>query len=99
VGVVKSFQRLTERFGIRIAPHDVRDAAATAWAILAPDWRLPSICLCTAIKHCNRARGIADVGPPHVPRCHWSGRLEKRIGGLAKGNDGHSGAQAGTTAP
>jgi hypothetical protein len=32
----------------------------------------------------------SDVGPPH---------LEKRIGGLAKGNDGHSGAQAGTTAP
>jgi hypothetical protein len=37
VGVVKSFQRLSERFGIRIAPHDVRDAAATTSAILAPD--------------------------------------------------------------
>ena len=31
MGVVKSLQRLSERFEIRIAPHDVRDAAATTY--------------------------------------------------------------------
>ena len=27
----------TKRLGIRIAPHDARDAAATMWAIVAPE--------------------------------------------------------------
>ena len=36
VGLVKVFQRLSSRLGIRISPHDARDAAATTWAISAP---------------------------------------------------------------
>jgi integrase len=64
VGLVKSFQRLSNRFGIPIAPHDARDAAATTWAISAPD-RIGVACdllthrdLRTTTKHYNRARGI-----------------------------------------
>jgi integrase len=37
VGIVKSFARLSARFGVRISPHDVRDAAVTTWAIARPD--------------------------------------------------------------
>jgi integrase len=37
VGIVKSFHRLSDRLGVRIAPHDARDAAATTWAISAPE--------------------------------------------------------------
>jgi len=29
VGIVKCFQRLSDRLGVGIAPHDARDAAAT----------------------------------------------------------------------
>ena len=36
-GLVKSFARLSARLGVRVSPHDVRDAAATLWAIAAPD--------------------------------------------------------------
>lgn len=64
VGLVKTFQRLSIRLGIRISPHDARDAAATTWAISAPD----QICVArdllaqsdlrTTIKHYIRARGI-----------------------------------------
>jgi integrase len=52
------------RLGIRITPHDVRDAAATLWALLAPDQigvardLLAHADLRTTIKHYNRARGI-----------------------------------------
>jgi integrase len=63
VGIVKSFQRSSKRFGIPIAPHDGRDAAATMWALSAPDQigvardllahRDPRM-----IKYYNRARGI-----------------------------------------
>src|SRR5689334_4686974 len=35
-GIVKSFQRCSKRFGISIAPHDGRDAAATTWTISKP---------------------------------------------------------------
>jgi integrase len=52
------------RLGIGIAPHDARDAAATTWAIAAPE----HICLArdllahsdlrTTTKHYNRAKGI-----------------------------------------
>ena len=52
------------RLGFRIAPHDVRDAAATTWAISAPDQigiardLLAHSDLRTTTKHYNRARGI-----------------------------------------
>ena len=54
----------TKRLGIRIAPHDARDAAATTWAIAAPEQigvardLLAHSDLRTTIKHYNRARGI-----------------------------------------
>jgi integrase len=54
----------TEQLGIRITPHDVRDAAATMWAIAAPDRvgisrdLLAHADLRTTEKHYNRARGI-----------------------------------------
>jgi len=37
VGFVKSFAALSTRFGVRISPHDCRDAAVTTWAIARPD--------------------------------------------------------------
>ena len=52
------------RLGIRIAPHDARDAGATTWAIAAPDRigvardLLGHSDLRTTTKHYNRARGI-----------------------------------------
>jgi integrase/recombinase XerD len=64
VGIVKSFHRLSDRLGVRIAPHDARDAAATTWAISAPDQigvardLLTHSDLRTTNKHYNRARGI-----------------------------------------
>jgi integrase len=54
----------TQRLGIRISPHDARDAAATTWAIAAPDQigvardLLTHSDLRTTTKHYNRARGI-----------------------------------------
>ena len=54
----------TERLGIRITPHDVRDAAATLWAIAAPDRvgisrdLLAHADLRTTERHYNRAKGI-----------------------------------------
>ena len=54
----------TSRLGFRITPHDARDAAATTWAISAPDQigvardLLAHSDLRTTIKHYNRARGI-----------------------------------------
>jgi integrase len=53
-----------KRLGVRIAPHDVRDAAATTWAIAAPEHigiardLLAHSDLRTTTKHYNRARGI-----------------------------------------
>jgi site-specific recombinase XerD len=63
VGIVKSFQRFSDRLGVRIAPHDARDAAATTWAISAPDQigvvrDLLAHSDLRTIKHYNRARGI-----------------------------------------
>jgi integrase/recombinase XerD len=64
VGINKSFNRLSTRLGFRITPHDARDAAATTWAISAPDQigvardLLAHSDLRTTIKHYNRARGI-----------------------------------------
>ncbi len=62
-GLNTSFLRISRRVGFRITPHDARDAAATTWAISAPDrigiasdllaHRDPRM-----IKHYNRARGI-----------------------------------------
>ena len=54
----------TSRLGFRITPHDARDAAATTWAISAPDQigvardLLAHSDLRTTIKYYNRARGI-----------------------------------------
>ena len=54
----------TSRLGFRITLHDARDAAATTWAISAPDQigvardLLAHSDLRTTIKHYNRARGI-----------------------------------------
>jgi integrase len=54
----------TERLGIRVTPHDARDAAATTWAIAAPGQigiardLLAHADLRTTIKHYNRAKGI-----------------------------------------
>jgi len=64
VGLVKIFQRLSSQLGIRISPHDARDAAATTWAISAPDQigvardLLTHSDLRTTTKHYNRARGM-----------------------------------------
>src|SRR5262249_8299380 len=52
------------RLGVHISPHDARDAAATTWAIAAPDQinvsrdLLAHTDLRTTTKHYNRARGI-----------------------------------------
>jgi integrase/recombinase XerD len=57
-------RRSAERLGIHITPHDVRDAAATLWAIAAPDRvgisrdLLAHADLRTTERHYNRARGI-----------------------------------------
>jgi integrase/recombinase XerD len=54
----------TNRLGFHIAPHDARDAAATTWALSAPDQIgiardiLSHSDLRTTIRHYNRARGI-----------------------------------------
>jgi len=54
----------TRRLGIRITPHDARDAAATTWAIAAPERigisrdLLAHTDLRTTTKHYNRARGV-----------------------------------------
>jgi integrase len=54
----------TRRLGFRVTPHDARDAAATTWAISAPDQigvardLLAHSDLRTTIKHFNWARGI-----------------------------------------
>jgi integrase/recombinase XerD len=54
----------TQRLGIRISIHDARDAAATTWAIAAPDQigiardLLTHSDLRTTTRHYNRARGI-----------------------------------------
>jgi integrase len=64
VGIVKSFARLSTRLGMRISPHDVRDAAITTWAIARPDQigiardLLYHSNLDTSTRHYNRARGI-----------------------------------------
>jgi integrase len=52
------------RLGVRISPHDVRDAAVTTWALAAPDQigvardLLAHADLRTTTRHYNRARGI-----------------------------------------
>jgi integrase len=67
----------TERLGIRVTPHDARDAAATTWAIAAPDQvgvardLLGHTDLRMTTKHYNRARGV------EASRAH--GRVIARI--------------------
>lgn len=57
-------RRTTKRLGIRITPHDARDAAATTWAIAAPERigvardLLAHSDLRPTNKYYNRARGI-----------------------------------------
>ena len=54
----------TKRLGIRVTPHDARDAAATTWAIAAPQQigvsrdLLAHSDLRTTTKYYNRAKGI-----------------------------------------
>jgi integrase len=54
----------TSRLGFHLTPHDARDAAATTWALLAPDQigvardLLAHSTLYTTTRHYNRARGI-----------------------------------------
>jgi integrase len=54
----------TKRLGIRVTPHDARDAAATLWAIMAPGQigvardLLAHARLSITNKYYNRARGI-----------------------------------------
>jgi integrase/recombinase XerD len=63
VGAVVT-RHTTQRLGIRVTPHDARDAAATTWAIAAPDQigiardLLTHADLRTTERHYNRARGI-----------------------------------------
>jgi integrase len=53
-----------DRLGVHITPHDARDAAATTWALAAPDQigvardLLAHRDLRTTIKHYNRAKGV-----------------------------------------
>jgi integrase/recombinase XerD len=72
----------SERLGIRITPHDARDAAATTWAIAAPQQigiardLLAHADLRTTTKYYNRAKGI------EASRTHNEliARLRKRPG-------------------
>jgi len=72
----------TERLGIRVTPHDARDAAATTWAIAAPHQvgiardLLAHADLRTTTKYYNRAKGI------EASRTHNQliSRLRKRFG-------------------
>jgi integrase/recombinase XerD len=72
----------TERLGIRVTPHDARDAAATTWAIAAPHQigiardLLAHADLRTTTKYYNRAKGI------EASRTHNQliARLRKRPG-------------------
>ena len=62
-GLVKSFARISVRLGVRVSPHDVRDAAATLWAIAVPDQIEVACDLLTyrdlrQMRHYNRARGV-----------------------------------------
>lgn len=63
VGIGKSFARLSTVLGLRISPHDARDAAVTTWAIAKPD----QICVSRDLLYhsrldttqfYNRTRGI-----------------------------------------
>lgn len=63
VGLVKIFARASTLIGVHVAPHDVRDAAETLWAIAAPDNIGISSELLThkdprASRYYNRAKGI-----------------------------------------
>jgi integrase/recombinase XerD len=64
VTICKVFVRLSGHLGFRIEPHDVRDAAATTWAIERPEQigvsrdLLSHADLRTTERHYNRARGI-----------------------------------------
>jgi integrase len=63
-------RRLTSHFGFRVTLHDVRDAAATTWAIAMPDQigvardLLAHSDLRTTTRYYNRARGI-EAGRTH----------------------------------
>jgi integrase/recombinase XerD len=62
----------TERLGIRVTPHDARDAAATTWALAAPEQvgvardLLGHSDLRMTTKHYNRARGVEASRTHHV---------------------------------
>jgi integrase/recombinase XerD len=76
-------RRSMSRLGSRIAPHNARDAAATTWAIFAPNEigvardLLAHTDLRTTTKYYNRARGIeASRAHRHIlgevrKKCNW----------------------------
>src|SRR5262249_20419080 len=70
------------RLGLHIAPHDVRDAAATLWAIAAPAQIGVARDLCTHAdlrpldKHYNRARGL-EASRVYAKRI---GEIRQRLG-------------------
>ena len=78
------------RLGLHIAPHDVRDAAATLWAIAAPAQIGVARDLCTHAdlrpldKHYNRARGV------EASRVHANliGEIRDRTRPRARSNSG-----------
>jgi integrase len=63
----------SSRLGIRVTPHDARDAAATTWAVAAPEQILIARDLLahsdlkTTTKYYNRAKGVeASRAHAHV---------------------------------
>ena len=80
------------RLGVRIAPHDVRDAAATTWAIAAPEHigiardLLAHSDLRTTTRHYNRAQ--RDRGQPGVysADCKKAQKVNRSAGLLISGS-------------
>lgn len=70
VGLVKSFARISARLGVRISPHDARDAAVTTWAIARSD----QICVSRDLAPC-KSGDIAECAnpPPEAHSIHLTG--------------------------
>jgi integrase len=82
----------TERLGIRITPHDARDAAATTWAIKAPGQigiardLLAHDDLRTTTKYYNRARGIEASRAHNQAIARLRGKSGRGGGGRGRGS-------------
>jgi integrase len=89
------FSRLSRRFGFRITPHDVRDAAATTWAIAAPDKigvardLLAHRDLRTTTRHYNRARGIEASRAYRQVLAGMRGKQNRRSKSTGPRSQGH----------